>query len=385
MARQGLVGRPTRRRFRCLTRPDKAAAPAPDLVKRDFTAPAINVKWCGDLTEVPTDEGKLYLAHVEDLASRRIPGFALSEHHDAAVAVAALQMAAAVRGGDVTGVIFHSDRGSEYTAELFETACAASRGAPVDGPGRIVFRQRGVGELPLDARVRTAPQTSLRHQGRGPGDGGRLRRPLQPDPSTQLLRDEATDRVRSNPRRQNGRNRHRRGGGVKTGLQDRLRAHATRSSGTRHRADDRLNQQSAALHDSGGGPVGLAPGLNGIEMKDPQHVEATGRRWMVSVFGNIAHRGSWPSGGRLSPVAVFGDIDFDFRQEGMPAGQVAINAVAPFGNIDVLVPDGVHVDVGGFTLFGSKKVAVGDATTNESVAVIRVRGLSLFGSVKVSS
>jgi putative transposase len=112
MARQRLVGRATRRRFRCLTRPDKAAAPAPDLVKRDFTAPAINLKWCGDLTEVPTDEGKLYLAHVEDLASRRIPGFALSEHHDAEVAVAALQMAAAVRGGDVAGVIFHSDRGS---------------------------------------------------------------------------------------------------------------------------------------------------------------------------------------------------------------------------------------------------------------------------------
>jgi transposase InsO family protein len=73
--------------------------------------------------EVPTDEGKLYLAHVEDLASRRIPGFALSEHHDAPLAVAALQMAAAVRGGDVSGVIFHSDHGSEYSAELFEVAC----------------------------------------------------------------------------------------------------------------------------------------------------------------------------------------------------------------------------------------------------------------------
>jgi transposase InsO family protein len=123
MRRQGLVGRPTRRRFRSLTRPDKAAAAAPDLVKRDFTAPAVNLKWCGDLTEIPTDDGKLYLAHVEDLASRRIPGFALSEHHDAAVAVAALQMAAAVRGGEVTGVIFHSDHGSEYTADLFESAC----------------------------------------------------------------------------------------------------------------------------------------------------------------------------------------------------------------------------------------------------------------------
>jgi putative transposase len=103
MAGQGLVGRPTRRRFRSLTRPDKAATAAPDLVKRDFTAAAINVKWCGDLTEVPTDEGKFYLAHVEDLASRRIPGFALAEHHDAAVAVAALQMAAAVRAATSSG------------------------------------------------------------------------------------------------------------------------------------------------------------------------------------------------------------------------------------------------------------------------------------------
>ena len=47
---------------------------------------------------------------------------------------------------------------------------------------------------------------------------------------------------------------HARGGGVKTGLHDRRSSHAQRSGGTRHRADDKLNQQSAALHDSGGGP-----------------------------------------------------------------------------------------------------------------------------------
>ena len=126
MARQGLVARPTRR-GRWLTRPDRAAPPAPDLVKRDFTAPAINHKWCGDLTEVPTEEGKLYLATVEDLAARRILGFGLSEHHDAELATSALKMAVAVRGGDVTGTIFHSDRGSEYTADLFEQACKTLR------------------------------------------------------------------------------------------------------------------------------------------------------------------------------------------------------------------------------------------------------------------
>jgi transposase InsO family protein len=125
MARQGLQGRSPKRKRRCLTRPDKAAAPIPDLVRRDFNAEAIDQRWCGDLTEIPTGEGKLYLATVLDLASRRLPGFAMSEHHDSAVAKAALCMAAAVRGGDVDGVIFHSDKGGEYVGDLFAGACSS--------------------------------------------------------------------------------------------------------------------------------------------------------------------------------------------------------------------------------------------------------------------
>jgi putative transposase len=122
MARQGLVARP-KRRLRSLTRPNKAADPLPDLLKRDFSASKPDEKWCGDLTEIPTDEGKLYLASVLDLAARRIAGFAMGEHHDACLATGALQMAAAVRGGDVAGVIFHTDKGSEFTASDFAAAC----------------------------------------------------------------------------------------------------------------------------------------------------------------------------------------------------------------------------------------------------------------------
>jgi transposase InsO family protein len=125
MARQGLAARPGPRRRRCLTRPDKAAEPIEDLIRRHFGADAIDVKWCGDLTEIPTAEGKLYLATVEDMASRRLAGFAIGEHHDAELAANALKMAAAVRGGDVTGVIFHTDKGSEYTAGLFAKTCTA--------------------------------------------------------------------------------------------------------------------------------------------------------------------------------------------------------------------------------------------------------------------
>ena len=93
-------------------------------IGRHFAPPAApNVAWVGDLTEVPTDEGRCYLAWVLDLHSRRVVGFALGAHHDAALAKAALCMAIAVRGGDVAGVIFHSDQGGEYTGELFARAC----------------------------------------------------------------------------------------------------------------------------------------------------------------------------------------------------------------------------------------------------------------------
>ena len=115
----------------------------------------------------------------------------------------------------------------------------------------------------------------------------------------------------------------------------------------------------------------------------------TGRRWIVSVFGDITRTGSWPPRGTTSPVAIFGDIDLDLRQAAMPPGEVVINAVAPFGNIDVVVPDGARVDVGGLTVFGSKKVAVHDSTSNGEASgdsnVIRVRGFTIFGSLKVWS
>ena len=58
------------------------------------------------------------------MGSRRILGHALGEHHDAALSVAALLMAAAVRGGNVRGTVMHTDQGSEYTAQEFRDACA---------------------------------------------------------------------------------------------------------------------------------------------------------------------------------------------------------------------------------------------------------------------
>ncbi len=84
MREQGLAARRKKKR-RSTTRPGKGRWRAPDLVKRDFPAVKINTKWYGDGTEIKTGEGKLYLASVLDMASRRVLGFALGEHHDAAL------------------------------------------------------------------------------------------------------------------------------------------------------------------------------------------------------------------------------------------------------------------------------------------------------------
>jgi transposase InsO family protein len=79
MGEQGLEARRTKKR-QATTRPGRGRWRAPDLVKRDFPAQKINAKWYGDGTEIPTGEGKLYLASVMDMASRRVLGFALGEH-----------------------------------------------------------------------------------------------------------------------------------------------------------------------------------------------------------------------------------------------------------------------------------------------------------------
>ncbi len=124
MRRQGLQGRKPKH-SKGLTKQDRKAAKFPDLLQRDFTALAPNLKWCGDITEIPTDEGKLYLASVLDLFSRRLLACPTSEHPNAELACDAIKIASAMRGGrdKIDGVIFHSDRGSTYTASSFTLLC----------------------------------------------------------------------------------------------------------------------------------------------------------------------------------------------------------------------------------------------------------------------
>jgi transposase InsO family protein len=123
MRERGWTGQTGRVRVRT-TRRDKTAAPAPDLVARAFNPDAPDRLWAGDVTYLRTGQGWLYLATVIDLYSRRVIGWALADHLRAELVCDALRMAVATRGGHVDGVVFHSDRGCQYTSREFRRLCA---------------------------------------------------------------------------------------------------------------------------------------------------------------------------------------------------------------------------------------------------------------------
>jgi putative transposase len=119
MRAQGLQGRAAKR-WKKTTIPDPAAAARADRIRRDFTADAskLNTRWCGDITYIPTWEGWLYLATVIDIASRRVVGFAQADHLRTELIADALSNAVAARDPE-PGVIFHSDRGCQYTSAAY--------------------------------------------------------------------------------------------------------------------------------------------------------------------------------------------------------------------------------------------------------------------------
>jgi putative transposase len=93
MGQAGLQGAFLRKRWRCSTRQDPRATPAPDLVDRNFTADAPNRLWVADISRIPTGEGPLWLASVRDAFSRRIVGWKASDQADTDLVLGALEYA----------------------------------------------------------------------------------------------------------------------------------------------------------------------------------------------------------------------------------------------------------------------------------------------------
>jgi len=125
-----------RRKGPAPSRRTPGASPAPDLVRRNFTAVAPDRLWVADITDVPTWAGFLYLAVVLDAHSRRIVGWAMADHLRSELVIEAIDMAI-WRRRPREGVIHHSDQGSQYASVAFgrrlrETGLVGSMGSRGD-------------------------------------------------------------------------------------------------------------------------------------------------------------------------------------------------------------------------------------------------------------
>ena len=104
-------------RTKGITQADPAAQASENLIKQDFSALSPNQKWLGDITEIPTADGKLYVAAILDCFDGSIVGLKMADHMRAELCVDAFSSAA--KKYQAFGMIFHSDRGSQYTSSMY--------------------------------------------------------------------------------------------------------------------------------------------------------------------------------------------------------------------------------------------------------------------------
>ena len=151
MQKHGIQAR-GKRKFRVATTDSKHGLPiAPNVLDRKFTVAAPNQAWVGDLTYIATEEGWLFLAVVIDLFSRKVVGWSMRQDMQRDLVIDALEMAWFKRNpGKLAGLIFHSDRGSQYASDDFRevlkehgiTPSMSRKGNCWDTQSNIPFERR---------------------------------------------------------------------------------------------------------------------------------------------------------------------------------------------------------------------------------------------------
>ena len=124
MRSNGIVGISPRGWTPITTWPDLAAQALPDLVGRRFDQGELNKVWTSDITYLATGQGWLYLCAVRDGCSRRVLGWSVQDHLRADLVDQALTMAVVLRGSLPDKVVFHADRGTQYTSSQIADLCA---------------------------------------------------------------------------------------------------------------------------------------------------------------------------------------------------------------------------------------------------------------------
>ena len=125
MRREGIRPQKRHKRYPVTTQRQRGVIPAPNRLNQDFSATTANTKWVSDFTYIDTAEGWLYLAIILDLFSRKVVGWAMSEHMNTTLVETALHMALQTRQPDAS-LLHHSDQGSQYTSAAYQSCLAGT-------------------------------------------------------------------------------------------------------------------------------------------------------------------------------------------------------------------------------------------------------------------
>src|SRR5690625_667742 len=227
MRRQGLEGISPAMFTPVTTIQDPAARGFADHAQRRWDQGRLDAVWTSDITYLHTGEGRLYVAAVRDGHSRRVLGWAMDERQDAGLVDRALRMAHTLRGTVPDGLVFHADRGGQYTSQTLIETCEelgvlrprspvhraeavrerrGAWGSAVDGEVRGVMGQRDGRVVLGHDEVRVVRPPLLADSGRGPPRGRPLDRDrLQPSPAALQRRLRQPGRVRESYRTRPGR------------------------------------------------------------------------------------------------------------------------------------------------------------------------------------
>jgi hypothetical protein len=128
------------------------------------------------------------------------------------------------------------------------------------------------------------------------------------------------------------------------------------------------------------------PGGAPHPMQAPQaygRPSGSARQWIAAVLGDDKRTGTWRIDQGIGAVCVMGDITLDLRQAEVRTNQVDIMVICVMGDVKIIVPDGVDVDLSGMTFMGDKKVKVVEAPPGHNAPVVRVRAYVVMGDVKI--
>ena len=109
------------------------------------------------------------------------------------------------------------------------------------------------------------------------------------------------------------------------------------------------------------------------------------RQIIVGIMGGAEKKGVWTPARQTIVVALMGGVELDFREARMPPGVTEVNIFAVMGGAEILIPPGVHVDMGGFALMGGfGQTGYAPPPTDPNAPVLRVTGFAFMGGVDIS-